>query len=205
MSRHLKVLIILAISLFPSLLHAAPSFASHTSYAHPWLTPNSKNHVALSAKAGWLLCGQQREPCQDTAVVEENKGPNLVAGLLLNIVLPFAIGSWIYGDIAGGLVGTVGQVIGIGVILSSALLASSDIPIILTVISLPTMLAIAGIAILGFAYIVPIITLIVHSKRPRRAFRLREQDQFQGKRTSSFSARTHNPQVASVPMLKLSF
>ncbi len=89
------------------------------------------------------------------------RGPGLrIVGLVLNIFLPFAIGSWVTLDIRGGIIGVTGQLLGAGLILLGQFVAGGLLA------PIGVLLWVTGIVIAAVGYIVPLFT--VAFSRPRR-------------------------------------
>lgn len=119
-------------------------------------------------RSGWLLCdNESKKPC-DVVVVHGGGGMDLVLGLLLNIFLPFAIGSWVVGDFVGGLVGAIGWGGGLALMLIGWVLVISNY----TLAGVGAIMYALGGVLMGIGYIVPIITVVLHVLNRRRGPRV---------------------------------
>ncbi|MCB9637905.1 MAG: P13 family porin [Myxococcales bacterium] len=158
-------------------------------------------------RTGWLLCEQSTKDACDVVVVGGGgRGLDLVLGLLLNIFLPFAIGSWVVGDTLGGIVGAIGWGGGLALVLIGWIMYVSSTAL-WTIGGI--MYALGGV-LMGIGYIVPIITVVLHVINRRRGVRIhhrrrRFRDEGMATDTQSRSFARGFPTVASTPVLKFSF
>jgi hypothetical protein len=155
------------------------------------------------SRAGWLLCeNKEQKSCQVVIVDGGGAGAGFVIGLLLNIFLPFAIGSWVVGDFTGGLIGVVGQLAGIAFLVTAAFFWNNFLYLVFNTL---------GGILLAAGYIIPIITVIFHTTSPmrrgprRRMHRRRFRDEGLVVDTQSRSFERDFARVSSVPMMKFSF
>lgn len=157
-------------------------------------------------RSGWLLCNNESKDACDVVVVGGGGGMQLVLGLLLNIFLPFAIGSWVVGDFIGGLVGAIGWGGGLALILISWILAVSSNAFWGIA---PILYALGGV-LMGIGYIVPIITVVLHVLNRRRGVRVmhrrrRFRDEGMVIDAQSRSMLRGFPTATSTPLVNLSF
>lgn len=153
------------LSLVAFLFAATPAFASTTdalassftgALVDPSLSLESQAPKAvekITAKGQLQQCGltQDQKEC-DVVIVRPSRGLGLVVGLLLNIFLPFAIGSWVTGDILGGALGLGAQLIGIVFLILSGVFIFGP----------GYIFWIVGWILVTIGYLVPIGTVVFH-------------------------------------------
>ncbi|TNE51484.1 MAG: P13 family porin [Deltaproteobacteria bacterium] len=104
---------------------------------------------------GVLLCDNAME-CRG------GSGPvSRILGLVVNIFLPFAIGSWLVGDYTGGTIGLVGQVGGVALMLMGQFLLQGFLS------PVGALVWIIGITLATVGYIVPMFTVLFGRHRRR--------------------------------------
>ena len=158
-------------------------------------------------RSGWLLCdNESKKPCDVVVVGGGGGGMDLVLGLLLNIFLPFAIGSWVVGDFVGGLVGAIGWGGGLALMLIGWVLVISNY----TLAGVGAIMYALGGVLMGIGYIVPIITVVLHVLNRRRGVRVMHRRRHFRDEGMMIDAQSRSmirgfPTVGTAPLMSFSF
>lgn len=107
----------------------------------------------LKPLPSWACQDPQSSACAGAHPVSK------VIGLVLNIFLPFAIGSWATGDFYGGFIGLFGQLGGVGLMLIGQFVAQG----FLTPVG--ALIWVIGIVVASAGYIIPLFTVLFRSRR----------------------------------------
>lgn len=115
-----------------------------------------KAKAKKSAKKAKLPFGTCLEP---GACVAGSHPVSRVVGLVLNIFLPFAIGSWAVGDFRGGTIGLFGQLGGFGLMLIGEFLLEGFLA------PAGALVWVIGIILATVGYVVPMFTVLLGRHR----------------------------------------